>query len=111
MFYFYLGDSPGVCSPALAQGGVASSRERVVEMIIVWEHQADCENIPCVFGTCGVSPGAGSGRELQIGQVSSSAWLHQCNSACDLKSLGIKVPWNLQLHEQFIKPSCWSFSS
>lgn len=41
---------------------VASSRETVVKMPNVWEHQTPCQNIPCVFSRCGVSPDVGSGR-------------------------------------------------
>lgn len=61
MFYLYLGDSP-VFALQPEHRGVASSRETVVKMPSVWEHQAPYQNIPCVFGRCGVSPGAGSGR-------------------------------------------------
>lgn len=41
--------------------------------------------------------------ELQTIRVSSSGGLHQCYSACDFKSLGIKVPWNRRLHSSLQK--------
>jgi len=36
--------------------------------------------------------------ELLAIQASSSGGLCHCYSACDFESLGIKVPWNWQLH-------------
>lgn len=92
MFYLYLGDSL-VFALQPEHRDVASSRETVVKMPSVWEYQAPCQNIPCVFGRCGVSPDTGSGREVQRVQVPSSEGWHQCTSACDFRSLGIRVPW------------------
>ncbi|KAM6054219.1 LOW QUALITY PROTEIN: uncharacterized protein VSU04_011453 [Chlamydotis macqueenii] len=68
-------------------------KEGMVMMRTVWEHQAHCQTIPCVFGTCGVSPGAGSGRGAADSSGVFLRGLHQC-CACGCESLGTKVPWN-----------------
>lgn len=45
--------------PGLAQR-CGFLRERVVKMLSVGEHEAPCQNIPCVCDRCGVSPSASS---------------------------------------------------
>lgn len=70
----------------------------------VGEHQGHCQNVPGVFGTGGVSPGAAAAGELQTAPVSSSG------VAPRLLCLGSKF-LELTASWQSMKMSCWSFSS
>lgn len=52
-------------------------------------HQDNC----CVFGMCGVHPGAGNGRRA-VDILGVLRGFHSCNFDSDFKFVVVKMTWN-----------------